>query len=655
MRRPVAELRGGTLVDVVLAVGFAGLAMVELSHPLEEVHTRGRPAADVVLQLAFCATLLLRSRRPVVALATASALFLLPALVTAHAGFFFANEVPLLLLCFTVARSDHGAWSRWAWLSGVAFWLGLVLHAGASRSQVANPLLPVGLPVIAWGVARVLHRLQLQRTQLMAARDRLQAEQGARQRVAVARERSRVAADMHDVVAHAVSLMVVQVGAARMSLERSGSRQPVLRVAETTGRQALHELRRSLGVLRVDGGVAEAEPAPGELAPGEPVDVALPGTPSTLTFDVLLAAAFACVAVAESLDTSIDDGTRAGPVWLNVALGVMTCVPLAWRRRTPSGAYLAMVAVLLLPSAVTPHSLYLLGSLLPLCVGAFSAARGSDGPVARLAWVPALLPPAVLHQSAVGAAVSDVVFLLVFLGSAWASGRAMRRFDLQGIELRATLRDVVEEEAAREDEAVEEERRRIAAEMHDVVAHAVSLMVVQIGATRMETADAAERERLRAAEGAGRQALVELRSTLGLLTDGEPTLTPLPGQEAIPSLIEGFRRAGLDVTEQLDLQVPLPAGLALAVYRVVQEALTNALKHGRGGPVSVQVRSGPDVRISVVNELGTGRSLLPSGRHGLHGMRERLAPYGGEVTTQAAGGHFRLHAVVPLARLEVTR
>jgi signal transduction histidine kinase len=646
--------------DAALAVSFFAVSLLELAYPLEEVHARGPVALDIVVQALFCSGLLLRSRAPMAGVAAMSATFLLPALVTAHAGFFFANEVPLLVMTFTAARRDRTAWSRWAWLSGLSFWLGLVLHARSHTGQVINPMLPVGLVVAAWAVGRVLGRLDVQRDQLLDARDRLALEQRLRQDVAVGQERARIAADMHDVVAHAVSLMVVQVGAARMSLEKHGPEQAELRAAERTGRQALDELRRSLGVLRA-GQTATPPPAHPDLW-----DAGADGVPSlrpapaqrtlsrrSVLADLVVAVAFAGAAALESVATGFDDGTRAGPVWLNVTLGVATCLPLAWRRRAPSAVYLTMLAVVLLPSVVVAHSLYLVGTLLPLCLAAYTAARSSDSVVARLAWLAALMPPAVVHERAVGAATSDIAFLLLFLGAATAAGRTMRRFDVQGSDLRATLESLAEQESAREQDAIDTERRRIAAEMHDVVAHAVSTMVVQIGATRITGGATVDQAELRAAERTGRQALAELRATLGLLGAERPALAPLPGQEALPALLEGFRAAGLDVRADVDLRGCLAAGLGLTVYRVVQEALTNALKHGAEGPVELRIRTGADLHICISNDIAAGCPRLPSGGHGLAGMRERVAVYGGSLAAQAEKGRFRVQAVLPLALLEV--
>jgi signal transduction histidine kinase len=121
----------------------------------------------------------------------------------------------------------------------------------------------------------------------------------------------------------------------------------------------------------------------------------------------------------------------------------------------------------------------------------------------------------------------------------------------------------------------------------------------------------------------------------------------------LPALVEGFRSAGLDVRFEFDLRVQLSPGLGLTTYRVVQEALTNALKHGGAGPVEVRIRTGSDLHICIANDIAAGGPRLPSGGNGLAGMRERVEVYGGSLSTQSDARRFRVEAVLPLARLEV--
>jgi signal transduction histidine kinase len=225
------------------------------------MHQRAATGVDLALQAAFCATLVLRTHFPRVTVTAMSAALLLPSVVVPHAVLFFGDFVPFLVVTWTVTRRAPETWSRWAWLTGVVFWLGVVLRSGRYFDEVRNPLLVLAVPLVVWAAARVVRRLDLQRVELAQALERLAAEQAAREQDAVALERARVAAEMHDVVAHAVSLMVVQVGDARLGLERDGAPRERLRTAEATGRQALVELRRCLGVLRA-APVPDTDPAP---------------------------------------------------------------------------------------------------------------------------------------------------------------------------------------------------------------------------------------------------------------------------------------------------------------------------------------------------------------------------------------------------------
>jgi signal transduction histidine kinase len=207
------------LVDAVVAVAFFAMAVVELTHPVEEMHQRTSLSADLVQQAALCSLLVLRGHYPRAALVLMSLALLLPSVVTAHAVLFFGDFVPFLLVTYAVTRRAPEAWSRLAWLSGVVFWIGLVVRSGRYLDQVRNPLLPVLITAAVWAGARVVRRLAQQRVELEEALASLAAAQAIRRGQAVAGERARVAADMHDVVAHAVSLMVVQIGHARMALE----------------------------------------------------------------------------------------------------------------------------------------------------------------------------------------------------------------------------------------------------------------------------------------------------------------------------------------------------------------------------------------------------------------------------------------------------
>lgn len=204
--------------------------------------------------------------------------------------------------------------------------------------------------------------------------------------------------------------------------------------------------------------------------------------------------------------------------------------------------------------------------------------------------------------------------------------------------------------------AVQQERARLAGELHDVVSHSVSMMVVQAGAARtvLDSAPEQAREALLAVESSGRAAMVELRHVMGLLTmdfDG-PGLTPTPGLDELTALADGVRRTGVRVdVVQTGTRVLLPAGVELAAYRVVQEALTNAVKHAAGAAVTVTVEhTRGALRVEVTDTGGAADTAAdPGSGRGLAGLRERLGVHDGSLSAGPTGtGGFRVRAVIPI-------
>jgi signal transduction histidine kinase len=254
--------------------------------------------------------------------------------------------------------------------------------------------------------------------------------------------------------------------------------------------------------------------------------------------------------------------------------------------------------------------------------------------------------------------VGDFVFIPLRFVVAWIAGYALRE--------RAEQAEAAEERAARAERereaaarvAVAEERARIARELHDIVAHAVSVMVLQVGAVRHKLPDALEEDRdaLRAVERAGRTALAEMRRLLAAIRpDGdEAELLPQPGLDGLDSLLGEIGRAGLPVQLHVDGEpFPLPRGIDLSAYRIVQEGLTNALKHARASDADVTVRYRPDEVEIEVRDNGHGSAPSDGLGHGLVGVRERVKIYGGEMTAgTATGGGFVLSTRLPLGRDE---
>jgi signal transduction histidine kinase len=237
-----------------------------------------------------------------------------------------------------------------------------------------------------------------------------------------------------------------------------------------------------------------------------------------------------------------------------------------------------------------------------------------------------------------------VVFLPAFVGGMVAGSRRARTL--------ATEKALVEAEARA---AVAEERARIARELHDVVTHHVNLIVLQaMAASGMLDRDPDRvREPLRVIESSGREALTEMRRLLGVLRDddAERPLAPQPGVEDVDALVGSACTAGIDVGLAVSgTPRRLPAGLALTVYRIVQEALTNAARHAAGSRVGVSLRYEPDaLDVAVVDDGGHPVEQAPGGGRGLLGMRERVAVFAGTLETgPSPEGGFAVHARLPL-------
>jgi signal transduction histidine kinase len=242
--------------------------------------------------------------------------------------------------------------------------------------------------------------------------------------------------------------------------------------------------------------------------------------------------------------------------------------------------------------------------------------------------------------------------VIAFMSIAWVAGAVIRGPVVRAhfAESRAVQLEQEQVEAARQ--AVIDERQRIARELHDIIAHSVSVMTVQAGAVRRRlTPDQTrERESLVAVERTGREAMAEMRRLVGMLHEEEanPSYAPQPGMQALDTLIDRVRAAGLPVELEVEgARRELPPGVDLAAYRVVQEALTNTLKHAGPAHAWVQICwSDEELRIEVANN---GRSTAPATGYGHAGMRERVRLYGGRLESgPRPDGGYVVRAYVPI-------
>ena len=254
-----------------------------------------------------------------------------------------------------------------------------------------------------------------------------------------------------------------------------------------------------------------------------------------------------------------------------------------------------------------------------------------------------VLGSSALDGSVVGSAQYLAVVIIVMLFVRRIVGDRERRAELAERE-----RDVASREA------VLDERARIARELHDAIAHTVSMMVLQAGAERrlLDVKAGGTREVLEGIERTGRSALVEMRRLVGMLrSDKSEPLAPQPGLQDLPILVTQLREAGLPVDLAVDGSPPgLPVGIELSAYRIVQEALTNVLKHAGEAHATVRVRYTADSLELEITDDGRGqRTDVVRGGHGLVGMRERVALYGGQLTAgRRPGGGFGVHVVLPV-------
>jgi signal transduction histidine kinase len=253
-----------------------------------------------------------------------------------------------------------------------------------------------------------------------------------------------------------------------------------------------------------------------------------------------------------------------------------------------------------------------------------------------------------------GQTVGDLVFIAILYVGTWIIGRLLESRTNQATRLKREAAILEQEREQRAREAIAEERARIARELHDIVAHGVSTMVLQVGGVRRRlTPDQrAELDVLMNVEETGRRSLVEMHRMLGIMrqADNGNLLSPQPGLGRLDELAESMRAAGLPVELRKEgEQVDLPSGLDLSAYRIIQEALTNALKHAGPARARVTVSYQPSALELEVTDDGRGGANGNGGGHGLVGMRERVALFDGTLETGARPeGGYRVHAHLPL-------
>lgn len=339
-------------------------------------------------------------------------------------------------------------------------------------------------------------------------------------------------------------------------------------------------------------------------------------------------------------------------------IGVLLGVPVLFARRWPVAAFVGELIVLSPLVAVYSDQLEeLVVAFVALMVAVWIA-----GTMAEWRWAVAGLIVGLAFLNAANlqldAGAGDAIGNSIVCAGVWTASFLLSRRREQARELAERAERLERERETEARAAAAEERARIAREMHDVVAHSLSVMVVQAEAAEamLDTDPERARRPLGAVQETGRSALTELRRMLGVLreiADEGPALAPQPGLAGLDALVEHVRDAGLAVTLRVEGEPrPLPPGVDLSAYRIVQEGLTNALKHAGPARAEVVVRYRPrEVELSVTDD---GRGTDPAGNgggHGLVGMRERVALYGGRLSAgprPAPERGFAMTAALPI-------
>ena len=366
-------------------------------------------------------------------------------------------------------------------------------------------------------------------------------------------------------------------------------------------------------------------------------------------------AAIVLLAIAAQVDVWTSDTQTPHAVTAPAAL--LWTLPLLWRRRYPLGAPVLVFATLaaeaFLPGDVTTESSVNAFAL----IGTFCVAGTHPDPRYALLGGGAgfVAISSIVLNDADESTRQTAVAIFCLGAAAWALGRALAERGRRAEVLEARAERVEREHEA----AVLSERARIAGELHDVIAHSVSVMTIQAGAARLMLDEDPQRARepLEAVEETGHQALGEMRRLLGILRGGdEGERAPQPGLAHLDALMEQVRSAGLPVELVREgTWKPVSPGVDLAAFRIVQEALTNVLKHAPGASASVLLRyAGGQLELEVTNGAGDRNGAgAESGGYGLIGMRQRVALYGGELESgPRPDGGYRVAARIPLAEEE---
>jgi signal transduction histidine kinase len=665
---PIAADAALTLA--ILPFGFFDLAS---GRPQDEPPPYHLNHWSFVLFAMLCLPLVLRRRNMLVSYALIQGVALLSILAHVEAdllglpGFLFTT-----VLMFAVAdRAPAGVAGLAAFAElGVLLLAFEVTHPGGSPVRAYISGTTLYFPPWAFGLFAgwAQRRRRILTTRLEARADDIRRERERMASQAVAGERIRIAHELRAFVFQGVERMIGQARVALRHLKaRSGDASAMIAAIEATGRRTLVEMRRLLLVLRA-GETQSLVPEARDLLPadsqggtwdpeGGAGPAPLPVLPSPLRnrwvvdFGLVLLLAGSIVARWGAF------GGELFPTRVDAALtGVILCA-LVVRSRVPFSV-LCVIAVAEFLWILAVGGAFPDWSEEALLVGVYTVAAYREtrwavvGVVlATLSWIPLPFQHLCLCLVNIGT--------LAILGA--AAGAAMRAGRRLNAELETLTGELLRTRKERVRLAVAEERTRVAREMHDVVAHGITVMVVRAGGARMvaDTDPSQAEEALRDVDRTGADAAQELQALLPALDPGADGGRPAPSDEAfdVRALVEHARRSGREILlTEVGTAPSTDEGLQASLYRIIQEALTNAGKHAPGATAAVAIRYQPQaVEVEVANGRGaprTGPANVPGAGQGLIGIRERVAAFGGTVDVgPTPDGGFRMVARLPLEQV----
>jgi signal transduction histidine kinase len=363
--------------------------------------------------------------------------------------------------------------------------------------------------------------------------------------------------------------------------------------------------------------------------------------------DAVLAAGISALTVVELATND----WLTGPRLAITAFSLVSTIAIAWRRRAPLTVALVVAGTLALQVTVVPTPHPPSAPFVAWVIAVFSVSAYEPWWRALLGGTAIIVAIDVWNATTPQDGSNSGVFLTLIVLGFWIAGRVLRSRNLLALALEERTKELEVEREERARLAVAEERSRIARELHDVIAHTLSVIVVQAGAERLVQPPGSGRDTLESIERTSRESLAEMGRLLGMLrTDGSPAdLAPQPSLDRLDDLLTGIRAAGVEANvEVIGTPRSIHASLDVSAFRIVQEAITNSIKHGRATQIDVRIRWTANLLSIEVADDGRGTESATRPGYGLIGLRERVALFHGALVTGPSDlGGFLLTATLP--------